>query len=127
MTKGHFLALGEALLKRDRERWLTSESAANALAAFLRPSDVLAETPLSDRAQIILVAMLEMDAFDSDSRRSTEEIAAKGLGGHADANAHKGVMAELKTCQLVESKTGRGGGCWLTAAGRARTEKLRRA
>ena len=34
-------------------------------------------------------------------------------------------MAELKTREFVASKTGRGGGCWLTEKGRARAEKLR--
>ncbi len=83
------------------------------------------EEPLSDRAQLVLVAMLELDAVDSDRRRSTEEIAIKALGNDADPNALKAVMAELKTRRLIDSKTGRGGGCWLTDAGIARAQKLR--
>ena len=83
------------------------------------------DEPLGDRGQLVLIAMLELGAIDSDSRKSTEEIAAKALGSGSDANALKGVMAELKTRQFVQSKTGRGGGCWLSDRGIARGEKLR--
>ena len=83
------------------------------------------EEPLAERAQLVLVAMLELDAIDSDCRKPTDEIASKALGEGADPNALKGVMSELKTRQYVESKTGRGGGCWLTEKGRTRGEKLR--
>lgn len=81
--------------------------------------------PLSERAQCVLSAMLELGAVDSDHRHSTEAIAEKALGRGADANALKSVMAELKTRNLIDSKTGRGGGCWLTESGRQRAEKLR--
>lgn len=83
------------------------------------------EDPLTDRAQLVLIAMLELDAVDSDRRRSTEDIAIKALGNDADPNALKVVMADLKTRRLIDSKTGRGGGCWLTDAGIARAQKLR--
>lgn len=83
------------------------------------------EEPLTDRAQLVLVAMLDLDAVDSDRRKSTEEIAIHALGNSADPNALKAVMAELKTRRLIDSKTGRGGGCWLTDAGIARAQKLR--
>lgn len=82
------------------------------------------EEPLSDRAQFVLVAMLQLGAIDSDKRRPTEEIAAKALGDQADANALKAVMSELNTRGLIDSKTGRGGGCWLTDKGRVRAAKL---
>lgn len=84
------------------------------------PSD----EPLSERAQDVLIAMVYLEAVDSDRRRSTETISRKALGG-TDANALKSVMAELKTRRLINSKTGRGGGCWLTDNGRQRAEKLR--
>jgi hypothetical protein len=82
------------------------------------------EEPLSERAQHVLLAMLELNAIDSDRRRSTETVSRKALGG-TDANALKSVMVELKTRRLINSKTGRGGGCWLTDNGRQRAEKLR--
>lgn len=81
------------------------------------------EEPLGDRAQNVLIAMLELSAVDSDSRRSTEDIATKAING--DGNALKSVMADLKTRLLIDSKTGRGGGCWLTQPGRERAQKLR--
>lgn len=83
------------------------------------------EEPLSERARLVLVAMLELDALDSDRRQPTEEVAVKALGAGADPNALKSVMAELNTRGLINSKTGRGGGCWLTENGRQRAEKLR--
>lgn len=83
------------------------------------------EEPLGERAQLVLVAMLELGAIDSDTRHSTEEIAAKALGSGSDPNALKSVMKDLNTRQLVASKTGRTGGCWLTESGRLRGEKLR--
>jgi hypothetical protein len=83
------------------------------------------DEPLNERSQLVLVAMLELVALDSDNRKTTEEIAAKALGDGADANALKTVMADLSTRTLVDTKLGRGGGCWLTDKGRARAEKLR--
>jgi hypothetical protein len=84
------------------------------------------EEPLSDRAQLVLVAMHELGAIDSDTRRSTEVIAARAIGANADANSLKSVMSDLKTRQLIETKTGRGGGCWLAKNGQSRAKKLRR-
>jgi hypothetical protein len=83
------------------------------------------DEPLGERAQDVLVAMLELGAVDSDTRRSTEDIASKALGPRSDANALKSVMADLKTRQLIGSKTGRNGGCWLTDKGKLRATKLR--
>jgi hypothetical protein len=84
------------------------------------------EDPLSERAKLVLEAMLLLDAVDSDRLRSTEEIAIKALGDDADPNALKSVMADLNTRKLIETKKGRGGGCWLTESGRLRAEKLRK-
>ncbi|MDZ4657842.1 MAG: hypothetical protein SH868_09735, partial [Bythopirellula sp.] len=47
------------------------------------------EEPLGDRAQVVLIAMLEMGAIDSDARRTTEEIAIKAFSNKADANSLK--------------------------------------
>ncbi|WP_165698860.1 Rrf2 family transcriptional regulator [Bremerella volcania] len=83
------------------------------------------DEPLADRAQLVLIAMLELDAVDSDRRKPTDEIAIKALGEGTDPNALKGVMSDLKTRELINSKTGRGGGCWLTDKGNSRASKLR--
>ncbi|MCK4873633.1 MAG: Rrf2 family transcriptional regulator [Phycisphaerales bacterium] len=106
-----------------------SRTRANAKPLAQQLSELLGlpdrEEPLSDRARFVLVAMIELGAVDSDARHSTEAIAIKALGRSADANALKSVMADLNTRKLIDSKTGRGGGCWLTDSGRQRAEKLR--
>lgn len=83
------------------------------------------DEPLAERAQTMLVAMLERNLFDSDHRQSTAEIAVKAFGDVADSNALKRVMANLKACNLIASKQGRGGGFWLTKDGKKRAEKLK--
>jgi hypothetical protein len=87
------------------------------------PNAVAGDEPLGERAQFVLVAMLEIGAVDSDSRRSTEEIAAIATGG--DANSLKNVISDLRTRLLIETRTGRSGGCWLTETGQARAAKIR--
>ena len=69
------------------------------------------DEPICERGQLVLVAMLELEAFDADSLKSTEEIAIKAIGDGADSNSLKSVMSELRTREFVLSKTGRGGGC----------------
>lgn len=125
LANGHFIALGHSLQSRDREKWHVNLDTSNLLTAFLNPAGTVADEPLGERSQLALIAMFELGALDSDRRRSTEDIAAKALGDDADSNSLKSVMAELKTRELIESKTGRGGGCWLTEKGRARADKLR--
>ncbi|MCX7425060.1 MAG: hypothetical protein NTW96_05455 [Planctomycetia bacterium] len=82
------------------------------------------EEPLGDRAQLVLIAMLDLGAIDSDTRRSTEEIAVKALGPGADANSLKAVISDLSTRHLIETKQGRTGGCWLSKIGQSRAMKL---
>ena len=65
-----------------------------------------------------------MKAVDSDARRSTAVIVDQAFGLEADANSLKSVMSDLATRQLIQTREGRGGGCWLTEAGRKRAEKL---
>lgn len=86
----------------------------------------IGEEPLSEKAHYALLAMLELGAFDSDSRVTTKKTAERALGRGSDENDLKSAMAELATRMLTQSKEGRGGGCWLTDAGRRRAEKLRR-
>jgi hypothetical protein len=109
----------------DSTRLPAGNTSAEPARGILQSSVGTTDEPLSERAQLVLVAMSEMGLVDSDHRRSTEDIAAKALGSGADANSLKSVMLELKTLQMIDSKTGRGGGCWLTEKGSARGEKLR--
>ena len=98
---------------------------ANTNQRAVEVSSLPCDEPLCERAQIVLLTMIELDAIDSDERQSTEAIAEKALGNRSEGNTLKGVMAELKTRKLINSKTERGGGYWLTANGRQRAEKLR--
>lgn len=114
------LPLVDALVVSDDGQWsIPSEAIRSAL-----PDRPVEDEPLNNRAQSVLIAMLELGALDSDHRQSTEDIAIKALGDGADPNALKSVMADLKTRKLIGSKTGSGGGCWLTRAGKLRAEKL---
>lgn len=97
---------------------------ANTRQRAVEVSSPSCDEPLCERAQIVLIAMTELDAIDSDDRQSAEAIAEKALGDRSEGNTLKGVMADLKTRKLISSKTGRGGGYWLTANGRQRAEKL---
>jgi len=106
-----------------------SRTKAEALLRDARNSEksksVSNDEPLGERAQVVLIAMLELGAIDSDSRKSTEDIAGRALGHQADANSLKNVISELNTRRLIKTKMGRGGGCWLTESGHLRAQKLR--
>ncbi|GIW90170.1 MAG: hypothetical protein KatS3mg109_0602 [Pirellulaceae bacterium] len=117
--KSGILALSDAMMVQNG-RWSIAEDAIQAVAPDLSSQD----EPLSDRAQEVLVAMLQLKAFDSDSRQSTAAIAARAMGAEADANSLKPVMSELATRRLIQTRAGRGGGCWLTKAGKLRAERL---
>lgn len=82
------------------------------------------DIPLSDRAQEILAAMYEMQAFNSDHRKTNSEITARAVSTTADPNAQKEVFSELKGAELLAVKRGRAGGYWLTRSGKARARRL---
>jgi hypothetical protein len=79
---------------------------------------------LNGRDREVLKVLLDGEAFDSDHLMRTADIALKAAGKAADPNQYKEVIVKLKTLGYVETKEGRGGGCWLTAPGRQRAEKL---
>jgi DNA-binding IscR family transcriptional regulator len=68
--------------------------------------------------------LLNENAFDSDHRQRTEDIAVRAIGPSADPNQFKEVIADLKRLKYIDTKEGRGGGCWLSDSGRRRAEKL---
>jgi hypothetical protein len=82
------------------------------------------EPSLGERAQLVLKVLFDKAAFDSDHRERTEDVAVAAVGKSADANQFKEVIAELKRLHYLDTKEGRGGGCWLTATGKCRAEKL---
>jgi hypothetical protein len=123
-TRGLVLALCDILPTRIDGQWAAAAETRDQLTTFLNPAPFVADEPLSERAQSVLIAMLELKADSSDRRQSSEQIASRALGASYDANSLKAVLSELKTRLLIDSKTGRGGGCWLTEAGHLRAEKL---
>lgn len=82
-------------------------------AAELRVSDGPADSPLSDRQENVLVAMLEQGMVIADTRRNIRAIVwsvDKGI----DPSQLKDTMAKLRKLGLVDAMTGRSGGYWLT-------------
>jgi hypothetical protein len=79
---------------------------------------------LSEHQREVLLALLQLKAFDSDSRATTETTAGKAAGPRADPEAFKAPVSGLKQLGLVGSKEGRGGGIWLTPPGKARALAL---
>lgn len=79
---------------------------------------------LSPRKQAILQSLLELQAFDSDSRRTTLEVAERAEGKAANTDSFKLSVSELKRAGFVGTLGGRGGGVWLSGEGRARAEAL---
>jgi hypothetical protein len=71
---------------------------------------------LSPRAKECLDAMLLLGAVSPDTMTDADHIATKVVKG-ASGDSYKRQMAELVKAGLAESKRGRGGGTWLTAAG----------
>lgn len=123
-SSGHLVVLAEAIVSDGGRRWMAAAEAQVAIERYHETAANCPDEPLSERAQLVLAAMLELDAVDSDRRRPVEEIAPRALGPEADANALKLVLAELRGKGMARSKTGRGGGFWLTDKGRRRAERL---
>jgi hypothetical protein len=78
---------------------------------------------LTKRQRLALRALLELEAVDRESRRTAQDVATKAGGRNADAELFKAPLAELVRLGFVASRRGRGGGCWLTDAGKAHAEK----
>jgi hypothetical protein len=83
------------------------------------------DIPLSDSEQELLQAAFELQAFDSDSRKTAEEIVKEAVAPTADTNSYKNCLANLVENKFLESKQGSGGGYWLTKSGKERAEKLK--
>jgi len=73
--------------------------------------------PLSAEKKYILVAMLEMQLFSQLVPATQSEIAIKAKGPMVDGNSMKKTFSSLVKEQLIDSKSGPGGGHWLTARG----------
>jgi hypothetical protein len=72
----------------------------------------------------ILQALRAMGAFTVDTKKTGEEIATK-VGGNATAQSVKKPLSNLKKLKLVDSRTGRRGGSWLTVRGKEIIDRRR--
>jgi hypothetical protein len=91
---------------------------------FLEPAAEL-NAGLSHRQYDILKALYQLKAFTSDSRQTTATIACEAEGKHVNPESFKVPLAQLRYRTLVESKSGRGGGIWLTPAGKVLIRRVR--
>jgi hypothetical protein len=89
-----------------------------------RAQATIVDPPLGERAQLVLVALRDGKAFDSDHRMRTADITLRAAGKAADPNQYKEVVAQLKQLGYVATQKGRSGGCWLTDAGQTRATQL---
>jgi len=95
-------------------------------ARLMKPVNKTPKIPkLSDRQYNILVAMLELKALTAESRTTIDRIAVKSEGAAVSPEQFKRPMSGLKKRRLVDSKTGRDGGCWLTDKGQELAERLK--
>jgi hypothetical protein len=79
---------------------------------------------LSQRQYHILEALKRLGATSPNNREPTCEIARKAEGTTAHSATFKQAVADLARRDLVATKTGRGGGVWLTANGLALIEGI---
>lgn len=79
---------------------------------------------LSQLQYDILDGLRNLKAFDHE-KRATGTTIAKGVGGDATDQSVKAPLADLKKKGLVDSKTGKGGGSWLSQKGRDYINSLR--
>jgi hypothetical protein len=71
---------------------------------------------LPRRQREVLQALYEKGATDSEDRLTSEQI-GKAICPSLYSAAFKEPISKLSALQLIATKTGRGGGCWLTAEG----------
>jgi hypothetical protein len=80
------------------------------------PEPTPVDLPLPALTCDILEALRRLRATGPDNRTTGRAIAAK-VGGDATKHSVKEPLADLKRRGLVDSRTGRNGGTWLTETG----------
>lgn len=102
-----------SLLRRVREQEDTADG------ATLQKPDAGADewNKLTDRQRDCLCVLWQGKALNADSRLRADDIAMKAEGHCANVNGFKAPLSDLVLRGLVESKTGREGGYWLTIKG----------
>ncbi len=79
---------------------------------------------LTDRQRNILRALFERQAFDRETRMTTEAITKLAEGPAANPETFKQPMAELALLEFVETARGPKGGVWLSPKGRSFAESI---
>jgi hypothetical protein len=119
---------GLAMILRAVDQLASRQQRSQALPVG-KPVELVAEEAqpaLSDRQYETLDALLDLKAFDPAHKATTPEIAKRAVGASAYPKWFKKAIAGLKRLGLVGTKEGRGGGCWLTPAGRAFIQRIRK-
>jgi hypothetical protein len=84
----------------------------------------LPDPPLAPLRLDILHALRTLKATDSEKRVTGAKIAKK-VGGDATAQSVKAPLADLKRRGLVDSRTGKKGGSWISSQGLVCINSLR--
>lgn len=79
---------------------------------------------LSHRQYVTLQTLLKMRATSADARQTTAKIVERAEGKAADYVQFKRDIASLKAAGFIDTKSGAGGGCWLTTEGRKLANRL---
>ncbi len=82
------------------------------------------DRPLSEPEQEFLLALYELRAFESSSRRTTKEVSKQAAGEFVPPRDFKRCSAALRMRGLTDSLSAPGGGIWLTRKGRQMAERL---
>jgi hypothetical protein len=80
---------------------------------------------LNNRHYNILQALYHLQAFTCAARQTTATIVRRAEGDPANPESFKVPLTQLRYRTLVQSKPGRGGGYWLTPAGRDLIRRVR--
>lgn len=118
----------ETSLPALRQSWFLGHMLpANLTKSRVTEGDSASSFVLAPNDKEVLVALLELKAFDPDHLVSTDDIATRAAGGTTNginSDNYKASVSKLRKFGLVETKTGRGGGVWLTTDGRDRATKM---
>lgn len=71
-------------------------------------------------------ALFEKEIFDASSLMTTETLVKQAIGPQADPNTYKQQVSNLRSKGIIDTRSGRRGGCWLTEEGRRVASNLLR-
>lgn len=83
-----------------------------------------ATAPLPHRCNLLLQAMLELNATTEPARQTRDAIYEQAEGKNANGD-HRAAFTRLRDDGLIDVARGPNGGCWLTESGHTLAEQLR--